>query len=391
MNILTIGNSPYLLDSYSKINRDLLVSLKNAGHRIGSLVFNHDIKYFLPDELFNHNFDHNGKTICPLFPFLKHISLAAFIMQVLRSAQPNVVISIGNYSEIQALAAVKAKYRKLFKWIAILPFGGDNINDNYRLDLEMADCIVATNSASAKEYAKLVQTEVQMVEYGPDHNVFYPLGLDRKQFGVAFCGKNNQLNAIASIIKAASIANIYMGLHYNCSDDGEYDIDLLIRRFKLENHVKRPNKYISLRDGVEECELNNYYNNYDAVIGCSSQSSTALSMLEAMATGCIPIGVNFGSEGEIISQLPKEFQFFVPYSYFIGPKEEGHAVVSADEIAKVFLNMKQLSADRYWLAAARQASASVAKNFSKDMFTKRINDILEYVVFKEHAIVVDSF
>jgi hypothetical protein len=71
MTILTLGSSPYLLTRNGRINRDVLCTLKKSGHKIGSIVWNHDVEYFLPNEAGVHPFDLNGEPICRLFPFLK--------------------------------------------------------------------------------------------------------------------------------------------------------------------------------------------------------------------------------------------------------------------------------------------------------------------------------
>jgi glycosyltransferase involved in cell wall biosynthesis len=387
MTVLTIGNSPFLLNRNGRINGTILKSLKAAGHKVGSIVWEHDIRHFLPSEVGVHTYND-----IRLFPFLKQKGeLASFSMEVMKSAQPNVIVSIGDYSELTFLAAIKAKYRSLFKWVAIVPLGGLPMNELYRYDLEMADAIICCNRQSTEHISEVVRADTYYCPFGPDLDVFRNTNELPDDFGVIYPCKNDQMSNPAAFLGAVKEANVRAGLHYNHCEEGAFDIPLLIKRLGIEKSVRLPQKFVSLREGLEDNLMNEEYNRYHAVVDCSSQSSTGLSMLEAMATGCIPVGIEYGAAGDIINSLPEEFRFFAPYETLTGPREEQHAVVSTKKLASVLKNIEAKCTDRNWLTAARLASSEAAQFFSKDKFANRVNDIIENVVFSEHAIIVDSF
>lgn len=394
MKILTIGETPYLLTRNARINRDLILSLQKQGHECHSLVYAHDISYFLSTETGDHFFDHNGERTGELHPFFgEQGSMPQFALNIMKRVQPQVVITIGEYHESTQIWPVKATYPHLFKWVAIVPEGTATINEHFKEQLEYADVIITTSNTAAQQLRALVGCPVEMIPYGPDVAAFQPLGLLPDDFGVMTVGRNIQMSNLPAFIRGVSQAEGIEGyIHTNMDDVGDNDLRLLLRRYKCEEKIGlSTQKFISIREGVSEVFLNELYNRYHAFVSCSMQSATALTMLEAMATGCVPIGMDFGRVGEILQQMPLEYRIIIPHNVFVGPRGEEYAIVAEKALSAALNGMrKQYETSKEWFAEGRREASRIANLFSKDVFIERLNSIVEGSIICEHTIVVDS-
>ena len=391
MNILTIGPSPYLLSRESRVNRDVISALKARGHHVECLSTYHDILHFLPSEDGIHYYDHENGMRTRLHPHLQDIgTLPITLIDVMRKVQPSLIISIGDYSECAAIYHVKAKYSSLFKWIILNTTGMDVVNEKYREPLNLADTIFATCKSATLALQKLCSCPVEHIAYGPAEK-FTDLSI-RNGFSAIIRSNNRQSCNIGAFIRAMAIADAEGTIHTNIDDPGDYDLRLLINRYKMNEKVKLPNKFVSIREGVPHYCLNEIYNRHCVAIDCSFQSGTALSLLEAMSTGCIPIGMNFGAVGDVLNAVPEEFRCFVQYETLLGPGQEEHAIISVKDLAVAIKNMKKrFTNDPCWFKEGGDKVKEVAHNFSNRNFVNRIVDTAEKVLQSEHAIVVDTY
>jgi glycosyltransferase involved in cell wall biosynthesis len=387
MRILIISESPYLLTRNGKISQNLMLHLTKCGHSVEGLVWHHDVSYFLPTETNKHFF----KNI-PLHPFLgSKGELPSFAFETMKIVQPNVIITIGDYTETDWVWAIKSLYPNLFKWVAIIPSGAEVINENSIIPLSYADHIVSTTRVF-KEALNVVKTTSEQIPFGPDTEAFYPIERKPKGFRLLNMGKNSQLSNVPAFMKAVKMTGFDATLHTNLDDAGDYDIRGLVKRYQLCDLLHTPAKYLSVREGLSESLVNELYNSHDVVIDCSLQSQTALTTLEAMSTGCIPIGMSFGAMGEIFEKLPKEFRFSVPFETFLGQREEELAVISIKELVNSIENIhRSYVSDSGWVDEARKAMIDTARIFSKEKFVSRVNEIVEKVVTCDNYVAVDSF
>lgn len=392
MRILTIGSSPYIFASDSKIHRDVILSLQESGHFVDSIVFNHDVMYFLPSETGPHYFSYGGKRICQLFPFLgQKGEIAAFSFETMKNSQPDVVITIGNYIDTDFIWSIKSIYPHLIKWIAIFPSGTDVINERHHLALSYADAILTTTETAGLAF-KRANLKASVVPYGPLRSDLTLNDEQIDEFKVLSMAKNSQMSNVPAFLQGLAMAGLSGTLHTNIDDGGDYNVRLLIERYKLKDKISLPTKYVSVREGISEENLNNMYRNHQVIVDCSLQSTTALTMLEAMSTGCIPIGVGFGAVGEILRKMPDEFRFSLKYETFVGPNEETLAVVDVKELAVSLQNIKECYlADKKWFKSARDAAVEVSKIFHKEYLTLRLKEIVELTVASENFLAVDSY
>lgn len=389
MRILTIGASPYLLVRNGRMNADVIAALRSQGHQVASACWHHDEGYFLPEAGTGEHVyeDADGKPICQLFPFIFHPEHAtAQVYEIMKKFAPEIVISIGDYKETDFIYAIKAMY-PVFKWIAVVTVDCLPINESHIDFLDYADLIISTSSFGADYLASKCKKKVKYLPYGPDHTKFYRDENIVKNNNFLCLSKNALSNNLGNVIKATKDQDIY--LHTNIYDPGEFDIMLLIERY--DSKVRLPEEFVSIKDSISDESLNCIYNAHKYILDCSVKSATALNLLEAMSAGCVPVGVDSGMVGEIISMMPPEFRYIIPSVKYIGQSEEEFSVVSAEGILNMIEKInKDLASDADFLIASRFAM-QIASHFSNTAFLNNLLSSIETVKKEESQIVLDTF
>lgn len=394
MRILTISASPHLLTRNGRINHDVIKGLKSQGHHVESVVWNHDPIHFMPNEAGEHVFYDSDGIMAKLHPFLgEKGEFTPFLYEKMKVTQPDVVVTIGTYRESADIWPIKMMYGRLFKWLAILTDGSPFLNEHHGERLQYPDSAICTSKCGLKAFRKISSTPSEYIPYGPSKD-FHPLENELpEQFGVISLAKNSQMCNPGAFIKASAKARVAAFLHTNIDDDGEYDLRLLKKRYDPDGFVALPDLFfVSLREGVKAPLLNMLYNRSHAVVDCSMQSATALTMLEAMSTGCVPVGMDFGAVGEVLEKVAEPYRFVVPHSVFVGPNEEEYAIPDVDGLADVLSGLKErLQNEMDWFKEAREHAISVSAIFSKEKFISRVNEIVNGAVAWLETIAVDIY
>lgn len=393
MKIITLGESPYLLTKDGKIHGELLRSLKKDGYYPEGIVANHDVQYFLPDEVGEHFYEHGDGNRTRLYPFSGlGASLPQIVTQTLQRSQANAIITIGDYGDTSFIAYIKAHNPKFFKWIMLLTSGSTLVNERHRERILQADYIITTTAVLCDAVKALGAINVEHIPFGPCPQTFFPTNERKQEFKALCVCKCLQNSNLGTFIKGIALSDTKGTLHTNRDDRSDYDLPLLVERHKVTEQLELTKGFNSIRDGLSEKELNSLYNTHHAIVDCSLQSGTALTLLEGMSTGCVPIGVEFGAVGEVLSKMPDWCRFSVGYETFIGPGQEEHAIAKTKELAEALSKIKHMSAVAPEdFARASSKAREVAGFFVKDRFLDRLNDILANVLQGEHAIVVDSY
>lgn len=385
MNILIIGDSPHLNTSLGRIHRDLISSLKEE-HNIESIATLHDISYFLPNNL--GYFDFKGIKIHPYLN--ERGALAQFSINVMKVFQPQIVITIGERKEHSHLSVIKSMYPGLFKWIALVPTIGPFNNDIY--DLNLADLVILTNRKSYLDLSAhpLSKNKVIHIPYGVDSKIFYSKDNSRKLNAIYVC-KNKMKDNPAVFISALNKAEINGLLYYNADDNGEYDIENIIKEIG-EKYIEIPKNFVSFKEGCSDEEMNNIYNSNFMFIDCGMQPKTSVSLLEAMFAGCLPIGPDFGATGDIIQTLPEQYRYFIPFEKIKLTKEEDASVIYEEGLVAILEKIKHhFMNDNLWRKQLKLEISKAALNFTKESFIKNIKTNIEIIARQENAIIVDSY
>lgn len=402
MKIMTISASPYLLVRNAKINSAVLKYLKSIGHDVSSACWHHDEGYFLPEaNSGQYEYEDDGSKICDLYPFIVHPEHSASqVYEIMKKVAPNVVITIGDHKETNFMYAIRSMY-PVFKWISIVTIDAHNISESNFEFLNYADAVICLSKFSYDQLSRKVKQPLFMIPFGPDHSQFYINKLRNYQsdkMRILCTSKNALSNNLGNLIKAVSGLKEYVDLylHSNIYDVGEYDIYNLIDIYNATN-VILPEEYVSIKDGVSTHKMNDLYNSFDAIIDCSARSSTALSVLEAMSCGCLPIVSSYAALGEVVGGIIGSADacyrdcFMIDSFCYIGRMEEEFSICTVEGITNSILNMySRIVRNGNIFKNVSEKCVEEAKKYDKFIFLKKLENAINQVISSESKIYVDS-
>lgn len=389
MKILTVSASPYLLVRNGRINSAIIESLVDAGHEVYAAAWHHDESFFLPDQGGSHAYEKNGREIATIYPIEPYTQGSGSLYELMKKVHPDIVISIGDYKETDFIWEIKAMLPNLFKWVSVLTVDCLPINENHNNQLEYADIIISTSDFADKYLRSFINAEIAKINIGPSDIFFEEYKTDRNISFMTSC-KNAQSTNLGAFIKAMSKTGAQGYLHTNLYDQGDYDIDLMIDRYGASN-VFLPDKYVSIKESISDEEMREIYSSHSFYVEPSVKSATCLSMLEAMACGCIPIGINSGKCGEIIGKL-NDNRLFVHYETYIGSNEEEFSVISIEGLSKSISELYEWAQkDPESFKILSNKSRKIALNYSQKHFTDSMKQIIEHIAVSSTPIAVDTF
>lgn len=308
---MTIGQSPYLLTSHAKIHGLLLQHLYKSGHAIASIVSHHDSTYFVPEEdkkgrpHYYYKFEDHK---IPIFPFRHSHEPAITVYNILNIFKPDLVITVGDFTDCLFMKAVKMFCDYPFKWLAILANHTYPINENNAELVESMDTILCTNTMTANMIQELFPKNVEMCYFGGEPGLEQDQNPSNK-FRIMTSGKNAQVDNIPMLMTVASelieeIPNLELYVHANVYDAGDYDLSLVKERIDPKGEfIRFPNKYVSLVDGYSNLEYQTELRASDLFVSISMTSGTGLSVFDAMSCGCLPLMSNVGCHREIADMI----------------------------------------------------------------------------------------
>ncbi len=387
MKILTIGASPYLIIRNGLINKVIIKHFKSLGHEVSSAVWHHDEGYFLPTDEGQHFFEDNNVALCELFPFVpKSENCVSYIYEVMKVVQPDIVITIGDYKDTSFLFSIKAMYPSLFKWISICTFDSHSISNVYKEAFEYADLVVSTSKFGLREVTKFANCNAVFAPFGI-YELYFDANKDRK---FVLCSTRNAYsNNIGAFLEGTAGSGLEPRVHTNVYDPGEYNLNIIKNRY-CPDFDCFSDEYCSIKDGFSFDKMLDIYNNSFIIAECSSKSATGLSVLEGMACGCIPVGPNFGRIGEIISELPKEFQFYISYNKFVSSNDEEIAIISSESLKDNIIKIKNnILNNKEIYTVLKKCCIEVASKFTSLLFLKNIEKLVEKVSKTDSCIALE--
>jgi glycosyltransferase involved in cell wall biosynthesis len=386
MKILTIGASPYLLVRNGKINADVIERLVSEGHQVSSAVWHHDEGYFMPSDEGVHTYEKNSKPICQLYPFTPRTDEASpFVYELMKQVQPDLVITIGDHKDTNFVYAIKAMYPTLFKWIAIYTFDSKGLHPSSKDAFEYADASVFLSEFGVAEVLGLANIKYYYQSYGSNLEVFKEVEGFKREY-VLWSARNAQASNLPAFIMGTVDIGLKPYIHTNLYDPGDYSIDWLKERYGAKD-LEYTRDYCSIKEGIPASKLNEIYNRSLIMVDCSIKSATALSLLEGMACGCVPVGTSYGRVGEIIAKMPEGLRFTVPHNTFVGQNEEEYAIISHTALKSVLVGLIK---DKDRLAEASKEAKILSRHIgSKDFLDKLVNVIIRDVVSSRQSVALD--
>jgi len=381
MKILTIGSCPYLLTNLGRLNANILEHLTVA-HEVASAVWHHDDAYFMPGEDGRYIHDHTG---VELFPFQNAPEIGtAQVYDIIQKYEPEVVITIGDYHEVAFLHLIKEFLPDAFKWVAVVVSAATPVNEQYYKFLSSIDVAILTNHQNINTFQMLgIESSVHSVGI---ERLYSRPSQEAEDFRVLCVGKNAHISNIAMFMAALSGVKdeIHGYLHTNLHDPGDYDIDLLCRRYVLEGRLELPQTYSSIKQGLSPEELNRLYGRFQVVVDCSLRSATAMSVLEAMATGCVPIVNRCGALAEVADAFEMSRLESEP---FISEREEELWIPSLHGLVRELEWLYFLWKENRGLFQKRKELAeNIAKRFDRKDFVREVEQVINQVTKRNNPI-----
>lgn len=372
MKIVLFGPSPTLLTSQSRIVNYVIDSFNQENLYL--ICWDHDTSYYMPDD--------NGKFFykdIPLYPIDNSDSkVVNKIYKKIQDIEPDIVISVSDYFEIDNIASIKSSYPSMFKWISVLSIKAGPIETTYKEKLDYIDYALVTNKTALSCLKKVSNIKSEYCHPGLGTWLGKTVGgKNTDKFRIFSNLKNDYSSNLGSFVSTISILrslnvefDVY--LHTNIDDNGFYDVRGLLKEFKLSDKVKIPQKYNSLIHGDSDKFLIDIYKKSTIVFDPSLCSATGLTVLEASYFGCIPI-------------VSKAFSFrdigenSIKCNEFIGERHHSLQIIS-DYLAAE----KMLYFYKRWLSGKILSdscnSHKRVKGISTELFVNKLRDISKIVV-----------
>ena len=318
MNVITIGLSPYLLTSRSKVNSLIMKQLYLSGQSVAGIVWGHDKSYFIPEkksdgsEQFYYEFEHKDTSHkIPIVPFDRGKDDVVAIYDILNIFQPDVVITVGDCNDFLYMKAIKQFYGDI-KWLFVMMNYAYPINENNIEMFESIDAVLCTSKICHEYVKKIYAKDLYFSHVGIDRDI-YKLDDSIKKTDdvvrVLSMGKNVQSDNVPMVMEVISELHgegydLELQVLSNIDDQGDHDLHLIKSRLDPNGeYIKFPDKYVSLIDGLSVAELVKLYNSSDLFISVPMVSATSISVLESIACGCFPLLSDCGSNRDIADIL----------------------------------------------------------------------------------------
>ena len=334
MRILTVGNSPFNNTANSRINAHLLKNLQKNGHVVAGSVWDHVVEYYMPEDgkLY---FDSDGP-VCELFILENGEQKVGCFYEHMKKFAPDIVLSIGDCSDISFIYAIKRMYPNLFKWTTVLTPHSLPINPRYKDALDYLDYAFITSVSGYYRFSEFCNVEAK---YTPFRPVIKSPEIDFKNnFHIVASAKNseqsNMGNLIAAVGKFVSWhldSSAY--IHTNVSDNGDYDLQLLKEKHDWrQDSIYLPDEFVSFYDGIRHSLLIDRMAEGDIFVDCSMTSATGLSMFEAASSGCLLVAPSRGAAGDLLSNLDSDMSYILKGVDFIAQQEGSYHIISQNDI-----------------------------------------------------------
>ena len=212
MKILTVGASPYVHTRGGRINSFLLSSLQQK-HDVVSVVWHHDINYFIANEEGKYIYEKDDKVISILYPIFypkkdpfKEKS-TILLYEIIKQEKPDIVLSIGDIDETNFIHSIKQLID--FKWIGIFTIASSSnpVNPDRMDFLESVDFAIHTNKRAKEDWDNYLEKNniILNSEYnsiGIDNSKFYRnKSIEKNKFFVLNCSKNYNILTYQHLLK----------------------------------------------------------------------------------------------------------------------------------------------------------------------------------------------
>lgn len=408
--VLIVTSSPFNNTKLGQMCSQIMYYLKSNNVLVAVAAWDHDTSWYVTDEEGVCWYEKDKEKIGPVYPvFNKGEGSSKQLFDVIKSLKIDIVLSIGDFIDIEHIYSIKTLEKDNLIWINILNNGSSPINENKEEIINSIDYHILFNDMSVKEFEKMnvPQEKYTRILYGSKY-----IDLSNKEnkdyFGIACVAKNCNQSNLGCFIKSISVFmklikeeksedKIKVYLHTNLYDNGDYDIEYLIKRYGLEGTIELPEDFIGINDGISDEKFKEKLKKYDLIIDCSCQSAIGISVLDGMSLGLVPLVSNVGILKEISSKMKSssgKFSKILPFNI------SGNEFIASDEKEFYICSHLDLAASIYeyyktWennnLIELFEISKNVSKNYDLQNFLQNTYKIIKDFKVDSNKLVVETF
>ena len=166
------------------------------------------------------------------------------------------------------------------------------------------------------------------------------------------------VKAFASL--CATIDNLHLYLHMDPCDVG-YDIVTLLRRYRLEGHADVSGPDFSLRQALEDEQLNRLYNLFDLTVLASMGEGFGLPILESFAAGVPVVATDYSACSELVRGRGELVRILTTTT--VGANLIEHAVIDVEDLAA---SIEKLYRNPDLCRQYAEAGLAFARSLSRD-------------------------
>lgn len=261
--------------------------------------------------------------------------------------KPNIFLAIGDlwdFFEVSKLIYNWRAENKNFSSIAWLTVDSDNLHSAWLPVIQSFDCVTVFSKYAQKIIKNFSNIDANVIYPGVDTGVFKKLGQEftysktqlnpSKTFISLVVSQNTDRKAIPLAMEAyARFAkdknDVFLIIASDPHDPHGYDLWEIINNLKITNKIA-VSRDCNPRYGMPDEKLNILYNLATVLISSSIGEGFCLPLLEAMATGVIPIATNYTSPPELLTDNRGLLVDVVAFIY--GAYGLRRAVISVDNM-----------------------------------------------------------
>ena len=404
--VLIVTSSPFNNTKLGKMCSQLMCYFRSKGLMVAAAAWDHDTSWYAEDEEGVCWYEFQNQKVGPVYTvFNKGEGASTKLYEVIKKLEIDTVLSIGDFDEIEYIYAVKSLEKKNIEWINILNNGSVPINDNREELFNSIDYHIILNKETEKEFKRLEidEDKYTLQRWG---SIFsnQPSKPKSDKFGVVCVAKNCNQSNLGCFIKAVhglkhcmskdKMDNMKFYLHTDLYDNGDYDVELLLKRYKVDDIIELPEEFIGVNDGISSSKFAEKLKKYDVIVDCSCQSATGISVLDGMALGLVPVVSRVG----ILKELAKELRgdpgvnidCDIKGTPFIASDEKEFFIANATDLLDTLSQAYELWL-KNGLSSISLKAQKISDSYNLETFLENTYKIIKDFQLDTNKLVVETF
>jgi len=397
MRIITIGTSPYVLNSMGRLHSYIIKCLaSSADYQCASLVSSHDSFLYFPEQTsdnnktYFYNFTTDKEYKVPVFPYSSDPKSSTIqIYEYLKALQPDVVVTIGPIEDFYFMDAILTFATSSFKWFAVLANNSATFSTDYKTLAKKIDGCLCTNAYTLTNFQQVSSVTSDYCYVGCDLDVFKQTNKSIAKRIFSRCSNNfkDSPPLIANFVAGTgSGTRVQAGtsLYLHTETDGLYDLPQFINTA----YTKLPTVPISQSSGLSDQEYAKKLNDSDVFLTGSICSSTSISIFEALACGCVPVYPKSLCDVEVINSLKVDLPILANTGMdvqvvYVGNNKIFYMPIRGSAITAL---KTALSLNSDAINTFRTSCIKIANKLSNKNFLQKFVDMIKEVVKKDPII-----